>query len=101
MEPGPWSEMIKLVRELEAALGKHEKQIEDNEMNTVIVQRRSIRAKTSLKSGHVLTDSDLVMLRPCENSDLPPYCASEIIGKKLNTDLLEGESIKLKNVSFN
>ena len=41
MDPRSWREMVERTRELEAALGDGEKKIEENERDTVIVQRRS------------------------------------------------------------
>ena len=48
MNPKTWREMVDKTRELELALGDGFKRIE-NELNTVVVQRRSIRAKNKFK----------------------------------------------------
>ena len=45
MNPKTWREMVEVVRELERALGNGIKKVEENEKNTVIIQRRSLRAK--------------------------------------------------------
>ena len=49
MTPKSWREMIDRSRELELSLGNGEKKIEDNEKETVVLQRRAIRAKKNLK----------------------------------------------------
>ena len=41
-------------RDLEESLGKSEKKIEKNEVETVILQRRSIRLNEDLKKGSIL-----------------------------------------------
>ena len=57
--------MVDRTRELELSLGDGVKD-EENEKNTIIVQRRSIRAKSELKKGKKLEGSDFEFLRPCE-----------------------------------
>jgi N-acetylneuraminate synthase len=50
-----WTEMVDRTRELELSLGSGVKKVEDNEKETVIVQRRAIRAKCNLSKGEVIT----------------------------------------------
>ena len=49
MNPRSWRDMVDRARELEAALGTGIKRIEENELDTVVVQRRSIRAKPTAR----------------------------------------------------
>ena len=65
MNPKTWREMVDKTRELELALGDGFKRIEKNELNTVVVQRRSIRAKINLKKGTRLNENHFEYLRPC------------------------------------
>ena len=51
LTPGEWVEMMERSRELEASLGLPEKNIEHNEIESVVVQRRSIRAAKNLERG--------------------------------------------------
>ena len=44
MNPETWKTMIQNTRELELSLGEEEK-IENNESETVVLQRRALRAK--------------------------------------------------------
>ena len=48
MTPTSWSNMVKETRRLEKALGDGIK-VESNEKESIIVQRRSIKAKQNLK----------------------------------------------------
>ena len=82
--------MVVRTRELELSLGAGVKRIEENEKETVILQRRSIRAVKSLKAGHVLSESDMEVLRPCPADAIPPYMMSKVVGKRLSKDLEEG-----------
>ena len=43
MNPENWKLMVESTRELESSLGIYDKKVEENEKDTVIVQRRSIR----------------------------------------------------------
>ncbi len=91
MTPATWREMVDRTRELEAALGDGEKRIEENERDTVIVQRRCIRAKRDLAKGSRLNVEDLEMLRPCPRDAIPPYDAVNLLGKQLARDVGAGE----------
>jgi len=93
MDPHSWSEMVARTRELEAALGDGNKQIEENERETVIVQRRSIRAARNLKKGDILKRSDLTVLRPAPENSMPPYRIPDVVGRILASKLSAGENI--------
>ena len=94
MDPAGWREMVARTRELEAALGNEEKKIEDNERDTVVVQRRSIRIVQGMGKGAVIRKSDLIPLRPCPMDGIPPYRADELVGRILGRALAAGEHIK-------
>lgn len=87
MDPRTWREMVDRTRELEAALGTGDKKIEDNEKDTVVVQRRSLRTARDLKAGTVLTRDMIDVLRPAPLDAIPPYEIDRVIGKKLEVDL--------------
>ena len=52
MNPVTWKDMVIQTRILEKSMGDGIKKIEDNEKQSSIVQRRSIRASDKLKKGH-------------------------------------------------
>jgi sialic acid synthase SpsE len=89
-----WKEMVNRTRELEFALGDGIKRIEENEKNTVIVQRRAIRAARNLPAGTVVQASDLKFLRPCPSDALNPFEIEAILGKPLKHDMLEDQVFK-------
>tara|TARA_Y100001968_G_C19364923_1_gene721966 strand:- start:393 stop:1478 length:1086 start_codon:yes stop_codon:yes gene_type:complete len=93
MNPIDWKNMVSRTRELEDALGGTEKRIEKNEKETVVVQRRCIRVKENLHSGHVFKSDDFIMLRPCPEDGIAPYQLNKIIGKKLLRELKQGEHV--------
>ncbi|HEY8721823.1 N-acetylneuraminate synthase family protein [Pengzhenrongella sp.] len=64
MDAVTWRDMVDRARELEAAMGSPLKGVAQNETETVIVQRRALRARTALPAGHLITRDDLTVLRP-------------------------------------
>src|SRR3989338_2523737 len=93
MNPKTWKEMVERANELFLALGNGNKTIEENEKESVIVQRRAIRAGADFKVGSILNYNNLNFLRPMQEGGLPPYRALEIVGKKLTKDKKKGELI--------
>ena len=94
MNPADWKEMILRTRELEAALGTGEKKLEENERQTVVVQRRAIRASRDLPAHTVLGEQDLEALRPCPPDALPPTDWDRVVGQKLRRNLQRGEHVR-------
>ena len=94
LNPKTWREMIDSTRELELSLGIQEKKIEENEVETVILQRRSIRLKSDLEAGYTININDLSFLRPAPNDSIPPYDFDKIIGKKLKVKKTYGDYLK-------
>ena len=94
MDPKDWKEMVERTRELEAALGSEEKFIADNEIETVVLQRRSIRMKNDLNAGEIITEENLEALRPAPKDAVMPYDISSVIGKKLRNNLKQGQHLK-------
>jgi N-acetylneuraminate synthase len=98
MDPRAWREMVDRGRELELSLGTGEKRVEGNEMETVVLQRRSIRAKTDLAAGTVLTRGQLEVLRPCPADALPPYELPSLVSRRLRRAISQGEHLRWTDV---
>ena len=94
MNPASWKEMIGRSRELEDALGNGKKIIEENELETVIVQRRALRAKEDLDVGSILERDNIISLRPCPKDAIPPYKINEVLGKMAKVQITKGDYIK-------
>ena len=99
MNPESWRLMVESARELESSLGIYEKKVEDNEKETVVVQRRSIRLKFSKKTDEIIELSDLEFLRPCPENSFNPMHTNKIVGKKLVKDKKKGEEIYPEDLS--
>jgi N-acetylneuraminate synthase len=98
MDPASWREMVDRARELELALGPEEKRVMDNEAETVVVQRRAVRAATAIPAGHVIAKSDLSYLRPCPTNALPPFRDRDVIGKAATRDIDLGDCVRITDV---
>ncbi|MGD9850227.1 MAG: N-acetylneuraminate synthase family protein [Nitrospirales bacterium] len=93
MNPKAWREMVDRTRELEAALGREEKRIMDNEKDSVVVQRRAVRAARHLLPGEILTEQDLIPLRPCPEEGLPPFRAIDLVGRRVAKKISIGDLV--------
>jgi N-acetylneuraminate synthase len=93
MNPQTWKEMVKAARELRAALGDGIKRIEENEQDTVILQRRCIRVSRDMNAGEILCDDDMELLRPATNGALSPYHITDAIGQKLLVNKKRGDAL--------
>lgn len=98
MTPKSWREMVDRTRELEMSLGDGIKKIEDNEKDTVVLQRRCIRVSRDVEQGEVLSRDDLSMLRPCPADGIPPYEVGNLIGKKLLRSIGSGSHVTKNDV---
>ena len=87
-----WKKMVSKVRELEIMLGDGIKRVEYNEKKTIVVQRRSIYAKTNIKKGEKIMRKHLIPLRPLlPKKSIPANNISDIIGKTAKKMILAGE----------
>lgn len=91
--PGEWRKMVDETRLLERMLGDGKKKVEDNELMTVTVQQRAIRAKKDLAEGETILEEHLEALRPCPVDAIKPLDIQKVIGKKLLRGLRKGEHL--------
>jgi N-acetylneuraminate synthase len=94
MDPKGWREMADRTRELENALGVGIKQVEANEVETVVLQRRAIRASVPIRAGEALSREHLTLLRPCPASGIPPYELNRLIGMRVKKNMESGEHLR-------
>ena len=67
-------------------------------METVVLQRRAVRAIRALKAGVRIGEADVISLRPAPTDCVPPYKSYELFGRTLLRDIEEGDCIKLVDV---
>ena len=98
LDPHAWAEMVENTRRLERALGSADKFVAENEQQTVVLQRRCLRAARDLRAGEVLTRAMLEALRPAPGDALMPYELDRVIGKRLTVDLKFGQELKWEQI---
>lgn len=94
LNPVTWRDMVDATRELEYALGTGVKVVEDNEVETVVVQRRAIRVSRNLAAGDTIQEPDIECLRPCPHDAIDPRHWSTLIGKQLASAKEKGEHLR-------
>lgn len=93
LNPTTWRAMVDATRQLERALGDGVKRIEDNERETVVIQRRALRLVDFTPAGTILAESHLEALRPCPEGAVAPNCVHEVIGRTLKVDKDRGREL--------
>ena len=99
LNPYMWAQMVHEVRKLESSLGDGVKRVEKNEINSKVVQQRSLYFTKDLNEGHVLIATDVVALRPLIKNGLKPYELDQIIGKPITNSVRFHDPVLLKNFS--
>jgi sialic acid synthase SpsE len=94
MTPATWRDMVDRTRELEYALGNADKQVVGNEQETVVIQRRCLRAAQDLEAGMVLTRELIDVLRPAPRDAIFPYELDQVLGMRLRVDVPAGECFR-------
>ncbi len=96
--PTEWKQMVQAANELYLALGNGIKQVEENEKQTVMIQRRSLYMKNAKKKGDIIVRDDLSVLRPFNQDGFVPYEINMLIGKKYSKDIEQGVLLKKDDV---
>ena len=92
-----WKDMVDRSRELELSLGSEVKKIENNELETSVIQRRSIRTKRIIKKGEIISEEMIINLRPCPQDAIEPWKLNLVIGKKVTKDIAAGDYLKVND----
>jgi sialic acid synthase SpsE len=88
-----WAEMVKNTRRLEKALGTADKKVAGNEVDTVVIQRRCLRAARDIKKGEVVSREMIDVLRPATRGAILPDQIDIVIGMKINKDVPFGKEL--------
>jgi N-acetylneuraminate synthase len=94
MTPASWRDMVDRTRELEYALGGADKHVADNEQQTVVIQRRCLRARRALTAGETLDRASVAVLRPAPRDAIFPDELDRVIGRALRVDVPAGEYLR-------
>ncbi|WP_333575884.1 N-acetylneuraminate synthase [Sphingobacterium sp.] len=94
LEPHELEAMVSAIRNIEEAIsGSGLKEPSESEKKNIAIARKSIVAKTTIKKGEILTESNLTVKRP--GSGISPMQWDEVIGKVAVQDFQEDDLICL------
>ncbi|MGC1132298.1 MAG: N-acetylneuraminate synthase family protein [Nitrososphaeraceae archaeon] len=96
MTPPEFSEMISKVRTLQKALGNGVKSVVNDEVETRILQRRSIFASKPIKKGERITSHNTCLLRPAIG--IPASYLGLVIGKKASSTIDQGQPFQWSDI---
>jgi sialic acid synthase SpsE len=96
MDTTDFKEMVNSIRTLEKSLGSSKKELYPEENQTVILQRRSLRASQDIKKDTILTRDMIDVLRPAPKDGIYPKHIKELIGKQAKNDIKKGEHFTWK-----
>ena len=97
LEPAELEQMISSIRNIELAIsGSGLKEVGRSEQKNKDIARKSLHFGADLKEGHVLTEADLVALRP--GNGISPMESDNLIGKILLSDVTAFDIIDLKQL---
>ncbi|MFZ3071406.1 MAG: N-acetylneuraminate synthase family protein [Anaerolineaceae bacterium] len=94
MNPVSFAEMVTATRQLERALGSGNKLVAANELETVVIQRRCLRAAHAIQPGEVLTREMIAVLRPAVSGAIMPYDIESAIGTKALIPIEAGQELR-------
>lgn len=82
LEPGELTQLVQDIRAVEKALGDGIKQPKPCEADTRQVIRRSVCLRVSLEAGSIITENDLIALRPATGIPIDQY--ELVVGRTLH-----------------
>lgn len=92
LEPNELKEMVKAIRNIELALsGDGEKKPSESETKNIAIARKSIHLSKDLLKGHIITDADIISLRPGDG--ISPMEWETIVGKILKENKKEYDKL--------
>ena len=100
MDPKSWKKMVDDTRLLELAMGSPLKKVENNELDTIILQRRSIRTVKEIKVGDIIKKENIQFQRPCPKDAISVNDVDSIIGKKLIKNIDLGDYFRKEHIQW-
>lgn len=95
LEPNELKQMVKSIRNIEKALGDGIKRPSFSETKNIKIARKSVFIARDLPAYHVLTEEDLIMMRPGDG--ISPMEIDKIIGRTLSLDVKMNEMLNIKH----
>ena len=94
MNPVTWAEMVENTRRLERAMGSPDKVVAENELETVVIQRRCLRAARDIHAGEIFDRAMIDVLRPATPGAILPDEVDRVIGMVAIADIPLGKELR-------
>lgn len=92
LEPKELKAMVQAIRNIEMAIGGNgRKEPSKSESKNAIIARKSIHVKRNLKVGNIITEADIIALRPGDGISAMQW--NNVIGKKVQIDKMEFDQL--------
>jgi N,N'-diacetyllegionaminate synthase len=92
LNPEELNEFVSLIRECEIIMGDGIKVCKDSELNTKSVARRSLYFNRDMKAGDIITENDLIALRPNDGICVSNF--EDYIGKTISVDVCKYSKVE-------
>ncbi len=97
LEPNELKAMVEAIRNIEFALsGDGEKTPSESESKNIAIARKSIHLNNNLSKGHIITDEDIISLRPGDG--ISPMQWENIVGKILKENKKKFDKLLLSDL---
>lgn len=97
LEPKELKAMVRAIRNIEIAIsGSGQKEPSESEIKNVLIARKSIHCNKSLVKGHILTEEDLIAMRPGNGISVMEW--NKVIGKRLINDKNKFDKLLLNDL---
>ncbi len=94
MNPESYTQMVTATRQLERAMGSGNKVVAANEKDTVVIQRRCLRAARAIQPGETLTREMIAVLRPATPGAIMPYEIESVLGTRALVPIAAGQELR-------
>lgn len=91
LSPDDLGALVRQIRDVEAALGSSLKQPTASELPVRALVRRSVTAARAIAAGQLITEADLVLLRP--GTGITPSEIANVTGKRAMHDIKAGATL--------
>lgn len=92
-DPVQWRTMVDLSSQLVRSLGDGQKRVQDNEIETNVIQRRGVRVVRDIPAGTVISRAELSVLRPAPHQFITADEVGQVVGRTTKVALSKDSGI--------
>lgn len=97
LEPDELKNMVKAIRNIELAIdGDGIKKASESELKNIAIARKSIHLNKNLAAGHIITENDIISLRPGDGISSMEW--EKVLGKKLVVSKYEFDKLLYSDI---